>query len=1025
MKLRPRLLFFAIMIITLVFAGGLLIDKNQPTTASDQPTTAISLGVTQSQQVVVRFYYDSQEQLDAVAGQLDVWEVHTLPGTSSGSGYAVAAVYPAEQDWLEVQGYRVELDPEKTAMLQNPTAVLDPRYYYFDEFVNNPNGNYMVDFLENTNASFPDITELMDVGDAWQASHFGYARNILVLRISNEDPQYGDIAAKPVFFMMANIHAREVTTPEMAIRYIKYLTEGYDGQGGYGVDPDVTWLVNHHATYVLVTINPDGRVINELDSSAWWRKNVDNDDGCNDQYSWGTDINRNSNFKWGCCGGSSGNPCSDTYRGPARSSEPETIAFQTFAATVLQDWNGNNGDDEIVPSPDNASGIFLTLHSYADDILWPWGFAPGTAPNNPQLQTIGRKLADITGVMVPTGGIGYAVDGSSDDWVYGKLGVAAFTFEIGPNYGSCGSFFPAYGCQDGIDGMPRNFWAEMKDSFVYMNKIAATPYIIAYGPDTKDLTVTPGEVPGGVPVDLTGTVLDQRYGNDTLQPIAAAEYFIDAPATDGTGLALSPSDGNWGGTTEAVEAVVDTSGLSEGQHYILVHSKNDDGVWGPLTAVFLNVTTPAYGVMVTPDADAAQADPGASVTYALQVHNIGMNSDTYDISVYSQWAYSAPSTIGPIAPGEMLSFDVQVTVPADATHGESDAALVTVLSQANPEVSDSSLLTTTANYYDLTLTPVTAEGNGYPGGQVEYVLQVTNTGNRPDTFDISANGEWPVNAPASIGPLAPGEWADVNINVSVPAAAVPGESDIATIQATSQGDGTKLQTSTLTTNAIQAGPLVSPATDEGAGDPGTTVTYNLTLTNHNFVPDTFSLTASSGWVIDYPASIGPIPADGSTSLQVSVEVPADAVGGAADTAVITVTSSIPDLPQATATLVTTANDVFSFLATPVEDTLVAHGRGTTVEYTILVTNTGNVTDTYDLHILSTDWPADAPDGVGPLARGDSAQVIITVHVPDDIQMGDMNETTLAIISSSGSGHQIHLFTESFWYSFFVPLAVKN
>ena len=42
--------------------------------------------------------------------------------------------------------------------------------------------------------------ELIDIGDAWQASHGGYHRDMWVLRITNEDPAYGDIADKPAFF---------------------------------------------------------------------------------------------------------------------------------------------------------------------------------------------------------------------------------------------------------------------------------------------------------------------------------------------------------------------------------------------------------------------------------------------------------------------------------------------------------------------------------------------------------------------------------------------------------------------------------------------------------------------------------------------------------------------------------------------------------------------------------------------------------------------------------------------------------
>jgi carboxypeptidase T len=591
MTRRHQYVKFTRVITTLVLAV-LLLTSSLPARASDQPLTENLSGVSKTHPIVIRLYYDNQTQLNAVAGELDIWEVHPIIRLGYGPGYVVAEVTPDQQTWLQSLGYRVELDLEKTALVQSPTAALDPRYYYFDDIFYNSYDRYMVDFLQATSASYPGITELLDVGDAWGASHGQHPRDMWILRISNEDSQYGDIADKPIFFLFAAIHAREVSTPEMAIRYIKYLTEGYLGQGGYGLDPDVTWLVNHHVTYIMVSMNPDGHFMNEVDTSIgyWgWRKNVDNDDDCNDPESWGVDLNRNSSFYWSLGGGSSGNPCSETYRGPNVASEPETIAFQDFATSIFTDWNGDNADDEIVPSPDDASGIFITLHSYADEILWPFGFAPGAAPNDDQLRTIGRKLADITTTMYPSGYVGYPVDGASDDWIYGHFGIAAFTYEIGPNYGSCGGFFPAYECQDG-SGVSRNFWYEVSPSFMYATKIAGSPYKTTYGPDAQNLVVDPTSVPPAVPVDLTATIVDQRYEDDDLVPIVAAEYFIDAPGEDGAGIAMSPEDGEWGETNENVLAVVDTTSLLEGQHYILVHGMNADGFWGPLTAVFLDVT---------------------------------------------------------------------------------------------------------------------------------------------------------------------------------------------------------------------------------------------------------------------------------------------------------------------------------------------------------------------------------------------------------------------------------------------------
>jgi PKD repeat protein len=306
-----------------------------------------------------------------------------------------------------------------------------------------------------------------------------------------------------------------------------------------------------------------------------------------------------------------------------RGGEPETQAFQDFFATVMVDQNGDNGDDEIPPAaPDNATGTFLSLHSYQDEILWPWGFQSQPAPNGAQLQTIARKLAYYNG-FAPTQTL-YTVDGDTYDWTYGKFGVASFLFEVGPTSGNCGDFFPAYGCIDGIDGMPRDFWAEQRPAFIFLHKIASTPYMTAYGPDTSDVAAVPGGISPGEPVELTATIADHRYSGDPRQPIGAAEYFLDAPGADGTGTPLAAADGSWGGMAESVVALVDTSSLGSGQHYILVHGQNTSGDWGPLTAAFLYVLEPG----VSPVIQGMVRDAGTNAPVAATVHAGTFQADT-------------------------------------------------------------------------------------------------------------------------------------------------------------------------------------------------------------------------------------------------------------------------------------------------------------------------------------------------------------------------------------------------------------
>jgi hypothetical protein len=329
----------------------------------------------------------------------------------------------------------------------------------------------------------------------------------------------------------------------------------------------------------------------------------------------GVDLNRNHSFLWGCCGGSSGNPCDETYRGPLRESEPETQAFQNFFAQVMRDQNGPNGDDQIAPaSPDDTTGIFISLHSYSDLVLWPWGFDNfGNPPNYEQLKTIGRKFAFFNGYD-PSGSIWYDVDGATDDWTYGKFGIPSFTFEVGPQFGTCGGFFPPYDCIDGFAG--RDFWEENKPTFLYAHKIARTPYMTSYGPDTQDVGVSPNRVLQESLVEITATVTDHRLPGDPLGPIYAAEYFIDAPGEDGTGMIMDPADMLWGGLSEEVTAVIDTSGLTPGQHYILVHGQNQNGQWGPFSAVFLDVISTTDPI---PDIKANGQDGPLQVTTTQSV----------------------------------------------------------------------------------------------------------------------------------------------------------------------------------------------------------------------------------------------------------------------------------------------------------------------------------------------------------------------------------------------------------------------
>jgi PKD repeat protein len=110
-------------------------------------------------------------------------------------------------------------------------------------------------------------------------------------------------------------------------------------------------------------------------------------------------------------------------------------------------------------------------------------------------------------------------------------------------------------------------------------------------------------------------------------------------------------------------------------------------------------------------------------------------------------------------------------------------------------------------FYGVMLAPSTNAKSGEPGSTVIYTLRMTNIGNTVDTLTIASSGNaWTTEAVATVGPLASGESADVQVVVHIPAGANEGEHDTVTTTATSQGNGAESDNSVLTTTVVTAQP---------------------------------------------------------------------------------------------------------------------------------------------------------------------------------------------------------------------------
>jgi len=506
---------------------------------------------------------------DRLAAEYDAVESPTTGGAIT------LLLTHAEHAALLGAGYRVEIDQAQTALVNAPApgggsqAEGIPGYTCYRT-------------VEETYADMaalalahPTLAAWNDIGDSWEkvtsGGAAGYDLNVLVL--TNQARP----GPKPIFFLIAAIHAREYATAELAVRYAQYLL------ANYGVDPDVTWLLDYFEIHIVPQANPDGRKIAE--SGVLHRKNTNASNGgacLGEWYShWGTDLNRNSSFHWNN-GGTSTNPCSETYLGPSAASEPETQALQAYALAHLADRRGPLITDT---APAETEGLFITLHSYGQLVLFPWGDTDDPAPNHAGLQTLGRKFGFFNQYQVcQSGPCLYATSGATDDFVYGELGVPAYTFELGTSFFQSCAYF-----ENNL--LPGNLPA-----LLYAAKAARRPYQSPLGPDTVSVTVSAPFVAPGAPVTLTALADDTRsdsngHGIEPGQLISAARYSIDAPSwvTGTATIPLSVLDGVFNSTTETVFAVLDTTGWPLGRYLVFVESQDADGNWGVPGAVFISI----------------------------------------------------------------------------------------------------------------------------------------------------------------------------------------------------------------------------------------------------------------------------------------------------------------------------------------------------------------------------------------------------------------------------------------------------
>ncbi len=379
---------------------------------------------------------------------------------------------------------------------------------------------------------------------------------------------------------------------------------------------------------------------------------------------------------------------------------------------------------------------------------------------------------------------------------------------------------------------------------------------------------------------------------------------------------------------------------------------------------------------------------GTTLLYTHTLTNVGEFTDTFDITISSTRGWGALVTGTPInLPAGMTATVVaRVVVPLIGTGGLTDVTVLTATSRSNPTGLDTARDTTVVTQVTgLQFTPHITN-SGVPGSVLVYTHYLTNTGDGPDTYNLSyvSSHGWPVTVTSPIS-LNAGEMTTVLVTVTIPttsSVAISGTTDIVTVTATSQSNSatSAFVRDTTLVNRVW-GVMLEPDYTQTLGLE-LQMTYLHWLTNTGNFTDSFALTSSStqGWASINPAGTVQVGPGQSRLVTVTLTIPPGS-GGLSDITTITATSTSQPAFVDTAVDRTTIQAMDGVLLFP--DNTGATPSNSVITYTHTLSNAGNIATQVELSATNEhSWAISySPMGTINLPVGAQVSVVVTVNVP--------------------------------------------
>ena len=371
------------------------------------------------------------------------------------------------------------------------------------------------------------------------------------------------------------------------------------------------------------------------------------------------------------------------------------------------------------------------------------------------------------------------------------------------------------------------------------------------------------------------------------------------------------------------------------------------------------------------EGDSQDGNRSDSVSYLIEVTNVGDTAEDFLIEVGSypkDWnAYPDVYTIylEPLGSG---TFNFIVDIPDTAAENESAVIRVSVHVQDTDYdyIYGYCYTTTTVNdgrVYGVTISTPYLSKQAIPGGHALYDLYVTNTGEETDSFLLSleeVEPGWSTDlSQFSIDNLGPDEEANVVLSVTCPPDSVKDDWSLASVGVASS-NREQFHDNLTTTTSVRIpvrNVMLTVDVDSMSGNPGTTMTYSMTLTNNGTDPDDFTLSVvrcddCSAWGVSLSTLlIEDLGVDKSRAFDFHVEIPPSARN--TDSAVMgVVATSVGNSSKSDGVDTTTfVNKVFDHRIT--WSGLQILNPGDTSSFNLTLFNEGNSVQSYTFELTSS------------------------------------------------------------------------